>query len=381
MAVTPGAEVTRGAAGAAGVAGASGVAGEPGRLPLAVLPTPLTPAPRLAAALGLAGPLLVKRDDLTGFAVAGNKARPLEVLLADAVAASATIIVTGGATGSNFAAAAVAAAAYAGLPALLVYAGTEPERDHPNLAFARHWGARVWFTGDPARESADAGIAEAAARLAADGERPFPIPRGGATARSAAGFHWAAGELARQLAANGGADVADGVFGTDRGFGAGEAGGISGPVAVLTATGSGGTLAGLLSGTVALGRPWRLLGVSVSRPPGETRQRVLDMAAGCAGALGTPVPGPGDFELADGRGPGHGIASPDGRAAGRLALRGAGLVLDPVYSAKALAALPRVLGPAAADPDLTTVFWHTGGLLDAVGETLTEARPTEPQER
>jgi D-cysteine desulfhydrase len=330
-----------------------------------VLPTPLTPAPRLAAALGLAGRLLVKRDDLTGFAVAGNKARPLEVLLADAVAASATVIVTGGTTGSNFAAAAVAAAACAGLPAMLVYAGTAPEPEHPNLALARRWGAEVVFTGDAARESVDSGIAQAAARLEAEGERPFPIPRGGATARSAAGFHWAAGELARQLA-----DVDGG------------AGGVGGRVTVVTATGSGGTLAGLVSGTVALGWPWRLAGVSVSRPPTETRQRVLAMATGCARQLGTPVPGPDDVELTDGRGPGHGLASAEGRAAARLALRTAGLVLDPVYTAKALAALPRVLGPAAADPGLTTVFWHTGGLLDAVGETLIEATEpaTEPQE-
>ncbi|MBV9792637.1 MAG: pyridoxal-phosphate dependent enzyme [Actinobacteria bacterium] len=324
----------------------------PGRVALAVLPTPLTAAPRLADALGLAGRLLVKRDDLTGFAVAGNKARPLEVLLADAAAAGASVIVTGGATGSNFAAAAVAAAAYAGLPAVVVYAGTEPDRQHPNLAAARHWGARIQFTGDPARDSVDAGIADAAAKLEADGERPFPIPRGGATARSAAGFHWAAGELAGQLGGAGG----------------------RGRVTVITATGSGGTLAGLVSGTVALGRPWRLAGVSVSRPPAETRERVLAMAAGCARELGTPAPGPDDVELADGRGPGHGIASAEGRAAAALALETAGLVLDPVYTAKALAALPGILGQTAADPDLTTIFWHTGGLLDAVDEITAKER-------
>jgi D-cysteine desulfhydrase len=268
------------------------------------------------------------------------------------VAASATVIVTGGTTGSNFAAAAVAAAACAGLPAVLVYAGTAPEPEHPNLAFARHWGAEVVFTGDPARESVDSGIAQAAARLEAEGERPFPIPRGGATARSAAGFHWAAGELARQLAG-----------------GAGGTGvGVGGRVTVVTATGSGGTLAGLVSGTVALGRPWRLAGVSVSRPPTETRQRVLAMATGCARQLGTPAPGSDDVELTDGRGPGHGLASAEGRAAARLALRTAGLVLDPVYTAKALAALPAILGGTAADPGLTTIFWHTGGLLDAVDE-------------
>src|SRR6185295_11335875 len=81
----------------------------PPRIKLATLPTPLHEAPRLAATLGVAGRLLVKRDDLTSFAVAGNKARPLEPLMADAVLAGADVVVTGGATSSNFCAAAVAA--------------------------------------------------------------------------------------------------------------------------------------------------------------------------------------------------------------------------------------------------------------------------------
>lgn len=340
----------------------------PGRVPLAVLPTPLVPAPRLAAALGLAGRLLVKRDDLTGFAVAGNKARPLEVLLADAREAGATALVTGGAQGSNFAAAAVAAGAYAGLPVTLVYAGSEPARPHPNLAAARHWGARLRFTGDPGRDSVDAGIERAAARLAADGERPYAIPRGGATQRSAVGFHWAALELAEQV-------MAEGPFGEIfKPQPGGARAGRPGPprVTVIVAVGSGGTLAGLVSGTVAAGRPWRLAGVPVSRPPAETGRRILGLAAGCAAAMGTAAPGPGDVELIDGRGPGHAIPSPGGRAAARLALEREGLVLDPVYTAKALAALGEVLGDGAADPGLTTVFWHTGGLLDAVGEALDE---------
>jgi D-cysteine desulfhydrase len=155
-------------------------------------------------------------------------------------------------------------------------------------------------------------------------------------------------------------------------------------VTVVAAVGSGGTLAGLVSGTVAIsstvsisstsaaGSPWRLAGVSVSRPPGETRARVLDLAAGCAARVGTAAPGLRDVDLIDGRGPGHGIPSPEGRAAARLALECEGLVLDPVYTAKALAALPEVLGDTANDPGLTTVFWHTGGLLDAVGEALEE---------
>jgi len=85
------------------------LAGTLPRTPLAVLPTPLVAAPRLAAALGT-GPLLVKRDDLTGFAFGGNKARLLEFLVAAATAAGAGTLLTGGAAGSNFCAAAAAAA-------------------------------------------------------------------------------------------------------------------------------------------------------------------------------------------------------------------------------------------------------------------------------
>ena len=98
------------AAGQAGGAGALAMTGtDPAaRLPLAVLPTPLVAAPRLAEALG-AGALYVKRDDLTGFAFAGNKARPLEFLLAAAIAGGADTLVTGGAPGSNFCAAGGAA--------------------------------------------------------------------------------------------------------------------------------------------------------------------------------------------------------------------------------------------------------------------------------
>ena len=102
------------------------------RTPLAVLPTPLVAAPRLAAALGT-GPLLVKRDDLTGFAFGGNKARLLEFLVAAAIAEGADTLLTGGAAGSNFCAATAAAARRAGLACELVIAG-QPAPPGPALA-------------------------------------------------------------------------------------------------------------------------------------------------------------------------------------------------------------------------------------------------------
>jgi 1-aminocyclopropane-1-carboxylate deaminase/D-cysteine desulfhydrase-like pyridoxal-dependent ACC family enzyme len=351
----------------------------PGRVPLAVLPTPLLPAPRLASALG-AGTLLIKRDDLTGFCHAGNKARPLEFLLAAALSEDADTLVTGGAPGSNFCAAAAAAAQRAGLGCRLVIAG-QPAPPGPALALALAWGATVSWTGSSDRGSVDAGLTGAAADLAAAGHRPYLIPRGGATAIGAVGFALAAAELAGQLA----------------GRGAGRA-------RVVVPVGSGGTLAGLVAGNVLLGRPLALAGGSASRPPGEAAARVLALARDClrllapngAGAPDGPdapqsAAGAGparkvteaDVIVSDVRGPGHGLPSEPGTAAARLAMRPEGLLADPGYTAKALplaAAAPQAGGPqpdaagrapapppeAAGDGAAPVVFWHTGGLLDVV---------------
>src|SRR5215470_8016899 len=258
--------------------GAAGMAVTEARLPararLAVLPTPLVAAPRLAEALGT-GPLYLKRDDLTGFAFGGNKARPLEFLLAAATAEGADTLLTGGAPGSNFCAAAAAAALRAGLRCELVIAG-RPGRPGAALALARSWGASVRWTGAPARDSVDAELPRAAAELTARGHRPFLIPRGGATGLGAAGYALAAFELRGQLA---GQHVD--------------------PARVVVAVGSGGTLAGLVAGNVLLGRPWALAGASASRPPEEVAPRVLALARECLRLLARPGPLP-DGVLPDG---------------------------------------------------------------------------------
>jgi len=367
-----------------GLAASAGIAAAapPARIKLATLPTPLMPAPRLAGAMGIES-LHVKRDDLTGFALGGNKARPLEFLVAAACAQGADTLVTGGAAGSNFCAMAAAAARRVGLACQLVIAG-QPPQDCPGLDLARSWGARVSWTRLPDRASVDAGLPRVAAELSAAGRRPYLIPRGGATALGAVGYAVAAGELYDQLAGRGlRADC------------------------VLVAVGSGGTLAGLFAGNVLLGRPWRLLGAAVSRPAEETARRVLRLARDCLSLLAAPggvvsgldtagqqaagqasaglaaaglgtagrvtggpeAPGEpgaglaitaGDFDLVDARGPGHGLASADGSRAADTALRTEGLMVDPVYTAKALAALQTVAAGRNA------VFWHTGGLLDAI---------------
>jgi D-cysteine desulfhydrase len=311
----------------------------PARTGLAMLPTPLVEAGRLADGLGITGPLLVKRDDLTGFAVAGNKARQLESLLAEAIAQDADVLVTGGTVGSNFVPAAVAAAAYSGLRCVVVLAGDPVERtSHPNLAAAMAWGAELRWTGSLDRTAVDAMLPEVAAELTRDGARPYVAPRGGASATGALGYRWAVDEVVAQLAGR--------------------------TPTVVVAVGAGGTLAGLVAGVVAHGRPFRVVGASVSRAVEDVAPRVLELAQQVARRGGDEPAQAQDITLVDARGPGHGIASPAGDAAAEVGLRCAGLVLDPVYTAKALAVLPAIV------PDGPALFWHTGGLLDAVAGLL-----------
>lgn len=309
------------------------------RITLAALPTPLVEAPRLATELDLEGRLLVKRDDLTGFAVAGNKARPLEFLAADAGAISADVLVTGGTAGSNFCQAAAATAARLGIGCELVYAGSASDHLHTNARAARAWGANLHWTGNPDRASIDPGIQSAADEIRSAGGVPYVMPRGGATPRGSLGYYFAAHELAAQL---------------------------DGPALIVIAVGSGGTLAGLLAGAASLNLPWRIVGASVSRPPDVTASRVLDLATGCATMTSTRPPDRADVHIHDARGPGHGRPSSEGAQAARIALQTEGFILDPVYTAKALAALPVISNVHGATA--TTVFWHTGGLLDAVHE-------------
>lgn len=310
----------------------------PPRERLAALPTPLMAAPRLATALQVRS-LYVKRDDLTGFAVAGNKTRPLEFLVADARGQRADVLLTGGSAGSNFCAAAATAARWAGLRCDLMIAGSPDGGTHPNLELARASGARLHWTGDSDRASVDTAIPRLADELRGNGLRVYPLPRGGATALGAIGYAIAAWELDEQLAG--------------LGIQAHH---------LIVAVGSGGTLAGLLAGAAALGGRLRITGASVSRPVVEAAGRVLTLARQCASLLGLPMVSSSEVHLIDARGPGHGRPSEAGQRASELALQTAGLVLDPVYTAKALATVPA----AAADPDRAVIFWHTGGLADAI---------------
>jgi D-cysteine desulfhydrase len=309
------------------------------RFRLAQLPTPLQDAPRLARAVGLSR-LLIKRDDLTGFAGGGNKVRKLEFLIGDALAKRADTLIAVGGPQSNAVRTAMVAARVAGLEPIAVLYGTPPPTREGNLLLDVLAGARLVFTGLADRASTEPAAAALARELRAAGRRPYVLPRGGATPVGDAAYADAAAELDDQL----------------RGAGVQ-------PAAVVLATGSCGTQAGLLAGASWLQVPYRVTGILVSRPRAESAARILSLARSTARLLKLRTRiRERDVYAEDGYlGPGFGRASPEGDAALRLALACEGIILDPVYTAKAMAGLIGLVADGSIRGDASLVFLHTGG--------------------
>ncbi len=303
------------------------------RVRLGTFPTPLQPAPRLSAAAGVE--IWLKRDDLTGLGLGGNKVRGLEYLLADAERQGCDTLVTGGGAQSNWAMLAALAARTRGLDTVLVCYG-DPVPPTGNMVLAELVGAEVRFTGDPARESVDRGVEEIAAELRTGGRAPYPLGRGGATAVGALGYVAASLELATQLR-----DV-----------------GLT-PTELWLATGSCGTQAGLRAGAEGLRLGYQGVGVTVSRPVWECAARIDRIADEVAELIGTPCAGSCPVVVGGHIGPGYGYRSAEGDDAARLVARTEGVFLDPVFAAKAMAGLlDAARAEAVTGP---VVFLVTGG--------------------
>lgn len=309
------------------------------RAPLAHLPTPLEDAPRLSAALAGVR-VLVKRDDLTGLALGGNKTRKLEYLLGDALAQKATVVITEGPVQSNHCRQTAAAAARLGLPCVLVLSSEQPAPTvQGNLLLDRLFGAEIHLVRS--REERKRTLEELAAAARARGERPYAIPTGGSTPVGAAAYVRAAFELAAQL--------------VERGVAASRL--------LLATSTSGGTQAGLVLGAVLLGQPSRVVGIAVEPDAATIRQRVAELANATADLLEVPVRITPEMVEVDDRwvGPGYSVPEETTIEALQLAARQEGLVLDPVYTGKAMAGLIGAIRGGEIGADETVVFLHTGG--------------------
>jgi len=308
------------------------------RVSLAHLPTPLEEMPRLREALGDGPRLLVKRDDQTGLATGGNKTRKLEFLVAEALAQGADTLVTAGGPQSNHCRQTAAAAAKIGFRCVLVL-GSHPlfrSEWNGNLLLDDLLGAKVHWAGDRDRNTA---LAEVADTLRATGGRPYVIPVGGSVPTGAVGYVAAVEELAVQLAERGEQ--------VDR---------------IVFASGSAGTHAGLLVGVKALGLDARVEGINDDKVDGLLA-KIQRLARATAVHLGLDLSFfEEDFILHDAYGaPGYGVITDAEREAIRLLARTEGIIVDPVYTGRALAGLIDLVRQGVYGPDETVLFWHTGG--------------------
>jgi D-cysteine desulfhydrase len=309
------------------------------RVHLSHLPTPLFHHPALDALVGTE--VWFKLDDSNAGAASGNKIRKLEFLLADAQNAGSTHVITCGGEQSNHARATALAAARLGLGSVLLLRTSNPSQPpelYGNLLLDRMAGARLrYITGEEYRER-DALMQAEKARLNAEGKRAYVIPEGGSNGLGALGWVQAMREVREQL---------------DLGLGGGPK-----PFdAIVHACGSGGTAAGCVLGATVFGVAEKVIAMAVCDTV-EYFNSVINSISAQARALDSNLDHRAVLEIYDTwKGPAYAVADPDQIQFIVDVARCSGVILDPVYSGKALYGL-KMLQPKPA----RVLFLHTGGL-------------------
>jgi len=317
------------------------------RVRLAHLPTPLEPMDRISKVLG--GPRLwIKRDDCTGLSTGGNKARKLEFVMADAMAAGADTVVTAGATQSNHSRQTAAAAARLGLNCHLLLwnltGSTErPYLENGNILLDRLHNATVHeLSGAGATDPLtylNAEVDKCTRELREQGARPYPIPVGASNAMGALGYVECARELASQA----------------------KEAGIS-IDAVVHRSGSAGTQAGLVAGFAVMGVATPVIGIGGGTSPAELAEMVFRMATETASLLGAPSAVKRSTVVATDPSPvRYGFLTSDIADVISLFARTEGILVDPVYTAPALRGMIELIRRGQFRRDANVVFIHTGG--------------------
>ena len=330
-----------------------------GRTRLATLPTPLLAAPGLAGHLGTGARISIKADDCTGLGLGGNKVRKLEYELGPPRLQGVTHLVTAGGAHSNHCRV-TAAAARLGLKCSLVVNGEPEDPERGNALLHRLLGARIVTVAK--REERGNAIGHEVRRIGAAGGKALAVPVGASTERGALGYVHAVAEMRNQVGPEGE------------------------PPWIFTSSSSGGTLAGLILGCAIFDWRARLVAVSADEPAARIRGIASFLSMGAAhlleadpgsasrGVTGDDISAQGNRLLNRVRrvaedvlvtddfvGDGYGVATPEGDEAMRLFGARAGVILDPVYTAKAAAALIARLRDGTIAAGNHAVFLHTGG--------------------
>lgn len=305
-------------------------------------PTPIEHLPRLTEALG--GPqIYIKRDDMLGLAGGGNKTRKLEFLMADAIAQGANVVITCGAVQSNHCRLTLAACAKEGLACHLVL-----EERVPNSYDAHASGNNFLFrllgvgglTVVPAGTSMDEAMENVAQALRREGYRPYVIPGGGSNEIGALGYMACADEILAQS------------------FEAGIA-----FDAVVCASGSGGTHSGLLCGMWGTNAKVPVIGINVRYPKERQEETIFALADRERRHVGieAAIPRSAVVCFDEYVGPGYSLPTPEMVEAVELTARTESILLDPVYTGKAMAGLIGLVRKGHFDRDARVLFIHTGG--------------------
>jgi D-cysteine desulfhydrase family pyridoxal phosphate-dependent enzyme len=309
------------------------------RYPLTFLPTPLVRASNLERLLGASSPQIwIKRDDMTGLAFGGNKSRKLEYLTGDAIDKGATVLISEGAAQSNHARQTAAAAAIAGLKCVLVLDTRRGAELTGNLLLDELLGADVHLVGGSDERKSE--MARLVELLEAEGEAPYLIPTGGSVPIGALGYVRCVAELMDQI------------------------GSISiRPARLYFPTGSQGTQAGLMAGARVFEAPFEVRGVAVEATTAELAREALPLTNETLGLLGADLRlEMSDISIDDSQvGEGYAIPTEAGMSTIGLLARTEALILDPVYTSKAMAALIEDIRGGVFGPDDAIIYLHTGG--------------------
>lgn len=309
-------------------------------VPLAPFPTPVQELHRLRAALGPGCPrLLMKRDDLLAFGGGGNKVRKMQTVAAEALASRCDTLITCGGVQSNHARVTAAAGASLGLSVILVANGAKPAALTGNARLNALFGADVRYVAS--REDRAPAMGRIADALKASGKKPMIVPLGASTPLGAIGFARAVKEIV-------------------------ELDPSLRPTAIVHSTSSGGTQAGLIIGSALFGLTHEITGISADDPADALKATISELISGAAEMLGAKpstvgadVPVIVDDTFV---GDGYGVATPASIEALELTARTEGIILDPVYTAKAMAGLIARVRAGAWRAENTVLFWHTGGV-------------------
>jgi D-cysteine desulfhydrase len=308
------------------------------KITLAQLPTPLHGLNNLAKRLNYTGKIYIKRDDLTGLAVNGNKSRKLEYLIAEALKRDADTVITAGGLQSNHCIQTVAAAKKLNLDCHIVLSGTEPKDKNGNLFLDILCGATMHYVD---RKDRDSRMHELAEELRKLGKHPYVIPVGGSNALGTIGYTMAMPELVRQC------ELMN--IQCDR---------------IVVASSSGGTLAGMVLGAKISGFKGKITGISIDRTetgPNAFPPELAELANKAAELLELDIRlCAADFELEyDYLGEGYAIVGDNERNAIRVLAQSEGLFVGPVYTGRALGAMIDKIQKGEWKNE-TILFWHTG---------------------